>query len=146
MSGIKCKNTKPEIKVRKALHGLGFRFGRTNALLPGKPDIVLPHWKVAIFVNGCFWHWHDCSLSKLPSSNEDFWLKKLSANRERDFRVAVQLRERGWRVVTIWECALRGKHVEDTFNADMLAFSKWIREKYNEKTYVIQKMRQSDQK
>lgn len=146
MSGIKCKNTKPEIKVRKALHRLGFRFGRNNALLPGKPDIVLPRWKVAIFVNGCFWHWHDCPLSKLPSSNVDFWLKKLSANRERDIRVAVQLRERSWRVVTIWECALRGKHVEDTFNAEMLGFAKWIREKSNEKTYVIQKMRQSDQK
>lgn len=146
MAGIRGKNTKPEIKVRKALHKLGFRFGRTNARLPGKPDIILPRWKVAVFVNGCFWHWHGCQLSKLPTSSEDFWLAKLSANRERDARVLTQLRESGWRVVTIWECALRGKHTDDTLNAEMLGLTQWIRERSDEKTYVVPVVRRLDQK
>jgi DNA mismatch endonuclease, patch repair protein len=144
MAGIKGKDTKPEIKVRKALHRLGFRFARTNKHLPGKPDIVLPCWKVTVFVNGCFWHWHGCQLSKLPTSNDDFWLAKLSANRERDARVLNQLQAMGWRVLTIWECALRGKLTADTFNAEMLGVAHWIREESNAKIYVIPTKRRSD--
>lgn len=137
MAGIRGKNTKPEIDVRKALHGLGFRFGRSNALLPGKPDIVLPRWKVVVFVNGCFWHWHGCQFSKLPASNKDFWFAKLSANRERDGRVLAQLTEKGWRVVTIWECALRKKHPGNTFDSEMLGLAQWIREDPAEKSFVV---------
>ena len=137
MAGIRGKNTKPEIEVRKALHGLSFRFGRTNARLPGTPDIVLPRWKVAVFVNGCFWHWHGCHLSKLPASNKDFWLAKLSANRERDARVLTQLNAMGWRVVTIWECALRGSHAEKTFHSEMKGVARWIREEPTEKSVVV---------
>lgn len=137
MAAIKGKNTKPEIKVRKALHGLGFRFGRTNARLPGKPDIILSRWKVAVFVNGCFWHWHGCHLSKLPTSNNEFWLAKLNANRARDSRAIAQLQEWGWRVVTVWECAMRGSHTEATFKEDMRGVARWIRDEINEKTYVV---------
>jgi DNA mismatch endonuclease (patch repair protein) len=145
MAGIRGKNTKPEIQVRKALHGLGFRFGRSNARLPGKPDIVLPRWKVAVFVNGCFWHWHGCQFSKLPASNKDFWLAKLSANRDRDVRVLTQLTEKGWRVVTIWECALRKKHIDNTFNSEMLGVAQWIREEFIEKSFVVPSSRRANQ-
>lgn len=137
MAGIRGKNTRPEINVRKALHGLGFRFGRNNALLPGKPDIVLPRWKVAVFVNGCFWHWHGCRFSKLPASNEDFWFAKLSANRERDRGVLAQLIEKGWRVVTIWECALRKSQADNTFYSEMLGVAQWTRKESVEKAFVV---------
>lgn len=137
MAGIRSHNTKPEIKVRKALHGLGFRFARTNSDLPGKPDIVLPRWKVAIFVHGCFWHWHECHLSKLPTSNEDFWLAKFSANRQRDARVVTELLLSGWRVLTIWECALRGKKAADLFDTTIIHIAHWIREESNQKTCVV---------
>jgi DNA mismatch endonuclease (patch repair protein) len=137
MARIRGKNTKPEIKVRKALHGLGFRFGRNNALLPGTPDIVLPRWKVAVFVNGCFWHWHGCLSSRLPASNPDFWLAKLSANRDRDERVLAQLQAMGWRVLTVWECALRGKQADSTFHSEMLGVASWIRENLTEKSKVV---------
>lgn len=146
MAGIRSSNTKPEIKVRKALHALGFRFARSSCGLPGKPDVILPRWKVAVFVHGCFWHWHGCQLSKLPGSNEEFWLAKLSANRDRDGLVLTQLQKAGWRVVTIWECALRGKQTENTFNAAMLEVAHWIREESTEKTYVVPRVRRSDQK
>ena len=137
MAGIWGKNTKPEIEVRKALHSLGFRFGRSNAVLPGKPDIVLPRWKVVVFVNGCFWHWHGCRFSKLPASNKDFWFAKLSTNRERDVRVLAQLTETGWRVVTIWECSLRNRQPDNTFNSEMLGVAQWIRESPAESSFVV---------
>lgn len=146
MAGIRSSNTKPEIKVRKALYSSGFRFAKISYGLPGKPDIVLLRWKVAVLVNGCFWHWHGCQLSKLPASNEEFWLAKLSANRARDDHVLSQLQEKGWRVVTIWECSLRGKHTEETFREEMRGVAHWIREEPNEKTYVVPRVRPSDQK
>ena len=80
MAGIQSKNTRPEIIVRKALHARGFRYSLHSKSLPGKPDIVMPKWKVVIFVHGCFWHWHGCRLSKLPASNPDFWSAKLAGN------------------------------------------------------------------
>lgn len=109
MSGIKGKNTKPELMVRKALHDRGFRYRLHVSNLPGKPDMVFPKWNAVIFVNGCFWHGHDCHLHKLPSTRTEFWKEKIDRNRTRDATVRKLLRETGWRVLTIWECTLRGR-------------------------------------
>lgn len=108
MSRIRGSNTKPEVIVRKALHARGFRFRLGGAGLPGRPDIVLPKYRTAIFVHGCFWHGHDCPLYRLPKTRPEFWARKISANRARDKRVIHQLAELGWKPVVIWECSLRG--------------------------------------
>lgn len=108
MSAIKGKNTKPEVLVRKLLHGLGYRFRIQRKDLPGKPDIVLPKYKTAIFINGCFWHRHKgCKLASEPSTNRDFWEKKFAANVERDIRNYAALKEQGWNVLIIWECEVK---------------------------------------
>lgn len=108
MSGIKSKNTRPEVALRKQLHALGFRYRLHCKDVPGHPDIVLPKWKTAIFVHGCFWHWHGCSLSKIPQSRREFWEAKLNSNRERDGRVLAELLRANWRVAIVRECAIRG--------------------------------------
>lgn len=108
MSGIRGKNTKPEIAVRLGLHALGFRYRLHPKQIPGKPDLWLPKYYAAIFVHGCFWHGHDCSLFKMPATREDFWRAKISANRARDTQVNEALAERDLRRLEIWECAFRG--------------------------------------
>lgn len=107
MSGIRGKNTKPEVLVRKALHAAGFRFRIHVDTLPGKPDIVLPRYRAVIFVHGCFWHGHDCAYFRLPQSNTAFWQAKIEANRLRDLRSIDQLKGKGWKVLVLWECAVR---------------------------------------
>ena len=109
MSGIKGKNTKPELMVRKALHARGFRYRLHDRKVPGKPDMVFPKWNAVIFVNGCFWHGHDCHLHKLPSTRTEFWKEKIERNRQRDDTIRKKLGDTDWRVLTIWECALRGR-------------------------------------
>lgn len=109
MSGIRGKNTKPELRVRKALHARGFRFRLHLKDLPGKPDIVLPKYKAIILINGCFWHMHDCHLFKWPSTRPNFWREKISGNKIKDGDNLNLLRYRGWRILTIWECAIKGK-------------------------------------
>ena len=109
MSGIRGKNTKPEIVLRRALHARGLRFRLHRKDLPGKPDIVFPKWHAALLVHGCFWHGHDCGLYKPPGTHTEFWRRKVESNRERDARAEVRLRELGWRVGTVWECAMRGQ-------------------------------------
>ena len=109
MSGIRGKDTKPEIAIRKALFARGLRYRIHYTRLPGKPDIVLPKHKAIILVNGCFWHGHDCHLFKWPSTRKDFWKEKISLNRERDKKNIDLYHQRGWRVMTVWECALKGK-------------------------------------
>jgi DNA mismatch endonuclease, patch repair protein len=105
MARIKGKHTRPELAVRSLLHAMGFRFRLHRRDLPGKPDIVLPRFGTAIFVNGCFWHLHeDCSGGRLPTSNRDFWKRKLMGNRERDKQKVSALRAAGWRVIVLWEC------------------------------------------
>lgn len=127
MSGIRGVNTRPELFVRKALFARGFRYRIHARGLPGKPDIVLPRWKAAILVHGCFWHGHaNCKLAKIPSTRIAFWESKLARNREVDLRTNAQLEEFGWRVLTIWECALRG--TDRLVFEDMLSTVEgWIR-------------------
>lgn len=109
MAGIRGKNTKPEIALRKGLHAAGFRFRLHDQKLPGKPDIVLARYKAVVFIHGCFWHGHECGLFKWPSTREEFWRAKIASNRKRDTQTATLLVEGGWRILTVWECAIRGR-------------------------------------
>lgn len=114
MSHIRSKNTRPEEKVRKYLFSKGFRYRKNVRTLPGCPDIVLPKYKTVIFVNGCFWHKHDCPRFVWPTSNEEYWIPKITRNVERDQKNHEMLRELGWRVIVIWECQLKKKELEET--------------------------------
>jgi DNA mismatch endonuclease (patch repair protein) len=108
MAGIKGKNTTPEIRLRKALHRAGFRFRLHDANLPGRPDIILPKYRAAIFVHGCFWHRHEgCKNATSPKTNTTFWEAKFSKNVERDASSIEHLLGSGWRVGIVWECAVR---------------------------------------
>jgi DNA mismatch endonuclease (patch repair protein) len=111
MSRIRGRDTKPELALRSMLHQLGYRFtvnGPKNKSLPGKPDIVLPKHRTVIFVHGCFWHGHEhCPAFRLPKSRRAWWKRKIEGNQQRDLRNENALRDLGWHVVTIWECALR---------------------------------------
>lgn len=107
MARIQGKNTKPEIAVRKGLHRRGLRFRLDGAGLPGRPDLVLPKHRTVIFVHGCFWHAHACDAFHLPSSNSVFWLEKLQKNVERDRTRVAELKALNWRVLVIWECAVK---------------------------------------
>lgn len=108
MGGIKGKNTKPEIVVRKHLFAAGFRFRLHRRDLPGAPDIVMPGRRVAVFVHGCFWHRHaGCRYAKLPSTRPEFWKDKLEGNTARDAKAIDALLEQGWRILVVWECAIR---------------------------------------
>ncbi|TQK03430.1 very short patch repair endonuclease [Herbaspirillum sp. SJZ107] len=108
MSGIRSKDTQPEMLVRKYLHRQGFRYRLHARKLPGSPDLVLPKYKVAIFVHGCFWHRHQgCRYATTPASNAERWKLKFDTNTERDARKENMLREAGWRVIVVWECELR---------------------------------------
>lgn len=108
MAGIRGRNTKPEVALRSGLHRLGLRFS-LRSKLPGKPDIVLPRHRTAVFFHGCFWHGHEgCPLFKLPGTRTDFWRAKIEGNRARDARVLAELAWLGWRVAVVRECAIRG--------------------------------------
>jgi DNA mismatch endonuclease (patch repair protein) len=107
MSGIRAKDTTPEMFLRRALHAEGFRYRLGGAKLPGRPDLVFPGRKTVVFVHGCFWHQHSCKYFKWPKTNADFWRTKLEGNTARDARVVKQLEAMGWRVLTAWECELR---------------------------------------
>lgn len=110
MAGIRGKDTKPELALRKALHAREFRYRIHSAHVPGKPDIVLSRYHAAIFVHGCFWHGHDCQLFRLPGTRVDFWREKIARNQNRDATVARDLAGHGWRQLVIWECAIRGRN------------------------------------
>ena len=137
MAGIQSKNTKPETIIRKALHARGFRYSLHPKGLPGKPDIVMPKWRVAIFVHGCFWHRHGCSLFKIPATNRDFWDSKLFKNQLRDELVKQQLADAGWRIATIWECATKGKRATDHLPALLDRLELWIRDREKVSTLEI---------
>lgn len=109
MAGIRGKDTKPELQVRRALHAAGFRYRLHDSRLPGKPDMVFPKHRAVVFVHGCFWHGHNCHLFRLPATRPEFWREKIGGNVERDRSAVEALHDRGWRVGSVWECALKGK-------------------------------------
>ena len=109
MSRVKNRNTRQELVVRSVLHRLGFRFRLHRSDLPGTPDIVLPKFRVVVFVNGCFWHGHECPRGKLPNKNRDFWRAKIAKNQRRDQTNYRKLDEMGWTVLLVWGCELSSR-------------------------------------
>lgn len=109
MAGIKGKNTKPELVLRRLLHAKGFRYRLHAPKVPGKPDMVFRAYNAAVFVHGCFWHGHDCRLFRIPGTRPEFWGAKIERNRARDHQVREQLESQGWRQLVVWECSMRGQ-------------------------------------
>jgi len=110
MSRVKGKNTSPEMRVRKAAHALGLRFRLHRKDLPGKPDLVFPKHRLAMFVHGCFWHRHPgCTKASIPKSRQAYWNEKFETNTVRDARVEAELKRLGWRVATLWECETKNE-------------------------------------
>lgn len=126
MSGIRGKNTRGEVLIRKGLHARGLRYRLNAKDLPGKPDIVLPRHHAVVFFNGCFWHQHDCQLFRWPKTREDFWRDKLGKNRERDRRVLAELAGSGWRIGIVWECGLKSVRRDPAVLLDEVA--RWVRD------------------
>ena len=126
MAAVRARDTKPELMIRRALHGAGLRYRLNVRDLPGKPDIVLPRYRAVVFVHGCFWHRHECDLFRWPESRIEFWREKLDANAARDVKAADALEEAGWRQAVIWECALKGRKKRD-FQDTMQRLIAWIR-------------------
>ena len=113
MSRIRGKNTKPELQVRKYLHAHGFRYKLYDKTLPGKPDIVLPKYKTAIFIHGCFWHGHKgCKYFVVPKTRTEWWLNKINSNIANDTKAVKALRKEGWKIINLWECDLRFPKLE----------------------------------
>lgn len=108
MSRIRGRDTKPEMLVRRALHARGLRYRLHDRTLPGRPDLVFARYRAAVFVHGCFWHRHGCAMSNLPATRQEFWRTKLASNATRDRKAIDALEAAGWRVLVVWECALRG--------------------------------------
>ncbi|WP_347258632.1 very short patch repair endonuclease [Methylocaldum sp.] len=128
MSLIRGTGSAPEIKLRRLVHGMGFRYRLHVKELPGKPDLVFPSKRAVIFMHGCFWHRHpDCKLARLPKSKLDFWKPKLEANKERDLRNQKELRSLGWRVLVVWECEI------DNTERLSLIIREFLREQKGEK-------------
>lgn len=109
MSGIKGKDTKPELTIRRGLHARGFRYRLHDRKLPGRPDLVFPKYRAVIFVHGCFWHGHDCHLFKWPKTRRAFWQKKILDNKARDQKRVTALEAAGWKAIEVWECAIRAR-------------------------------------
>lgn len=125
MAGIKGRDTKPEIVVRKALFAAGYRFRLHRRDMPGSPDVVLPGRRIAVFIHGCFWHAHmDCPYAKKPATRREFWEAKLAANVERDRRAREAILNTGWRVLIVWECAIRDKTIREDL---MSILDRWIK-------------------
>lgn len=116
MKGNSKKKSKSEEIVRKFLYSKGLRYRKNDKRYPGSPDIFIPKYNVAIFVNGCFWHVHNCELFVMPKSNQDFWVKKFNRNVSRDERNIEELNELGIRVIVVWECGLKKNDREETLN------------------------------
>jgi DNA mismatch endonuclease, patch repair protein len=122
MALVRSKDTKPEWRVRRIVHALGFRYRLHSSSLPGKPDLVFPRLRKIIFVHGCFWHRHGvrCALTRMPKSRVEFWQAKLQANRKRDDKNLSRLRAAGWKVLTVWECQTEEAEVLRTRVASFL--------------------------
>ncbi|MDU8945993.1 very short patch repair endonuclease [Ovoidimarina sediminis] len=125
MAAIRGADTKPEMMIRRGLHARGFRFRLHDRTLPGRPDMIFPKYRAVLFVHGCFWHGHNCHLFKWPGTREEFWREKIGANVVRDRASTEALREAGWRVGVVWECALKGRqrHAADEV---LEAVSEWL--------------------
>ena len=134
MSGIRGKNTQPELIIRKALFSQGFRYKLHDKNLPGKPDLVFPKYHSLVFIHGCFWHGHNCHLFKWPSTRPEFWKKKINTNKKVDKRNYKKLKKEGWHIMTIWECAVKGKKRKPIENI-IYSTTKWI--KYEDRDKVI---------
>lgn len=122
MSNIRGRDTRPEMLIRRGLHARGLRYRLQDRSLPGRPDLVFPKYRAVILVHGCFWHGHTCPMFRLPGTRPEFWTAKIDANRARDVRAAEALSAQDWRVLTIWECSLRGTArwpVEDLLDASV---------------------------
>jgi len=117
MARIRGRDTKPEMVLRRALHARGFRYRLHAKELPGRPDLVFPRYKAAVFIHGCFWHGHNCELFRLPGTRTDFWRDKIAGNETRDSKALAALAASGWRTLVVWECSMRGskrRSVEET--------------------------------
>lgn len=125
MAGIRGKNTLPEILVRKEMHRRGYRYRLHASGLPGKPDMVFPRFHAAVFIHGCFWHGHNCTLFRLPATRTEFWKEKIERNRQHDVRVETHLLAAGWRIAIIHECTVkRRKQTDIAAVADQL--EEWL--------------------
>lgn len=111
MAKVRSADTSPELALRKTLFRLGFRYRLHCAALPGKPDIVFPRYHAVVFINGCFWHWHGCRRSRMPATNAAYWQAKIDRNQRRDTETCDKLLSAGWRVLVVWECALKTRLV-----------------------------------
>ena len=125
MSGIKSKNTKPEVLIRSLLHKKGFRFRIHSNELPGKPDIVLKKYNAVVFINGCFWHGHNCHLFKWPKTRRKFWEDKINNNKSHDKAVFYNLRMLNWRICLIWECSI--KYSKSPVNDVIKQIDEWLK-------------------
>lgn len=125
MARVRNRDTKPELAVRRKLHGGGFRFRLHVQELPGRPDIVLPKHRTVVFVHGCFWHGHACRAGRLPGTRTEFWAAKVSGNHARDVAQGQALHSSGWRVFTVWECAMRGRERQPA-DALLERFAAWL--------------------
>lgn len=125
MSGIRSKNTKPELLIRKGLFSKGYRYRLHGIKLFGKPDLVLPKYHAVIFVHGCFWHGHLCHLFKWPKTRKKFWFEKIRGNRKRDRKVQARLAKAGWRICTIWECTIKARSDRE-IDAVLRRCDKWL--------------------
>lgn len=117
MAAIHSKDTRPELIVRKYLHACGFRYSLHHKRLPGHPDLVLRKYRTCIFVNGCFWHGHDCKQFRPPHTHQDFWINKINRNRQRDKEAQKKLAKMGWHCITVWECELEKEKREQTLRS-----------------------------
>jgi DNA mismatch endonuclease (patch repair protein) len=138
MASIRSKDTKPEMVVRRWLWGHGYRYRLNHPRLPGHPDLVLRKYRTCIFVNGCFWHGHEgCQSYTIPKTNTEFWLNKITRNRERDARVQRELAAMGWHSITVWECELKPKNREKTMESLAFTLNKIFLQDHNAKRYII---------
>lgn len=133
MSKIRSKDTKPEILLRSALHRAGFRFRKNDRRHLGTPDIFLPHYNAAIFINGCFWHGHkNCRLFRLPKTNTEYWKNKIERNIERDKKIIQTYLENCFRVAVVWECSITGKRRRQKISKVTEEISLWLEEELDE--------------
>lgn len=112
MGRVRSKDTKPELQLRKALFARGLRYRLHSSELPGKPDLVFPRHKAVVFIHGCLWHWHGCNRSRMPNTNAEYWQAKIARNQMRDRANLAALTAIGWRVLTVWECAIKAKSLD----------------------------------